>query len=101
MEPKSPFKCVSSGRARPPLTAEWAACPLRLEPGRPHRGNRQASGSGEPGTAGGLPRGEFIDSFLHSASQSFAQECVLGAEDTAVSRKDKVPTLLETDNQGK
>lgn len=50
---------------------------------------------------GGLPRGEVTDSFLHSASQSFAQECVLGARDAAVSRKDKVPTLLETDNQGK
>lgn len=46
-------------------------------------------------------QGEFIDSFLHSASQSFAQECVLGAGDTGVSRKDKVPSLLETDKQGK
>lgn len=55
----------------------------------------------EPGTAGGLPGGEFIDSFLHSASQSFTQECVLGVGETAVSRKDKVSSLLETDKRGK
>lgn len=64
----------------------------------------QTSGSGEPVTADGLPRviqtvvplvWALINSFLHSTSQSFTQECVLGAGDTAMSRKDKVPALME------
>lgn len=44
---QEPFQaCLFWQRAATSDRAEWAACPLRLEPGRPHRENRQASGSG-------------------------------------------------------